>query len=81
MSPVLVCRARGRPGQKRTKTLCGTPGAPGVNALGPVEEAPHTPSDGASVPSKAADQPLLLHRNVVGNTMGCCCYLVVQLKG
>lgn len=56
--PFLVCRARGRPDQKRTETLCGMLGAHGVNAPVPVEEAPHTPSDDASVPSKSIFQPL-----------------------
>lgn len=49
---LLLCRARGRPAQRRTETPCGTPGGRGVNVPGPAEEAPRTPSDGASVPSK-----------------------------
>lgn len=49
----LVCRAHGRPGQKRTETRCGTPGARGANVPVPVEEEPRTPSDDASAPSKA----------------------------
>lgn len=48
-----ACRARGRRDPRRTETLCGTPGVHGVNAPGPVEEAPHTPSEDASVPSKS----------------------------
>lgn len=71
----VVCRARGRPDQKRTETLCGTPGGHGVNVPVPVEEVPRTPSDDASVPSKATSQPLLTIKpvrnmcdNVVANT-------------
>lgn len=52
MSLPLVCRAHVRPGQKRTETRCGMPGAHGVNVPVPVEEEPHTPCDGASAPSK-----------------------------
>lgn len=52
-SLLLVCRARGRPDQKRTETRCGMPGARGVNAPVPVEEEPRIPLDDASVPSKA----------------------------
>lgn len=55
---LLLCRAHGRPDQKRTETLCGTPGAPGVNAPGRVEEARRTPSDDASAPSKDALKPV-----------------------
>lgn len=54
---LLLCRARGRPDQRRTETLCGTPGAPGVNVPGRVEEARRTRSDDASVPSKDALKP------------------------
>lgn len=48
----VLCRARGRPDQRRTGTPCGTPGAPGANVPERVEGAPHTPSDDVSVPSK-----------------------------
>lgn len=72
---LLWCRARGRPDQKRTGTLCGMPGGHGVNVPVPVEEAPRTLSDDASVPSKATSQPLLTIKpvrnmcdNIVANT-------------
>lgn len=48
----VLCRARGRPDQRRTGTPCGMLGAPGVNVPEPVEGVPHTPSDDVSVPSK-----------------------------
>lgn len=50
----LVCRAPGRPGQRRTGTRCGMPGGHGASALGLAAVEPPTPSDDASAPSKDA---------------------------
>lgn len=51
-SLLLCCRARARPGQRRTETRCGMPGARGANVHVPVEEEPRTPFVDASAPSK-----------------------------
>ena len=40
------------------------PGARGANARGPAAEAPRTPSDDASVPSKSTSQPLLTLKSI-----------------
>lgn len=60
----MSCRAPGQPDRKRTGTPCGTPGAPGANVPVPVVAVPHTPSDGASVPSKALSSDSVHRENL-----------------